>query len=177
MTTVTATEQAVQVLVSNPVTTPVVSENAVTVTASEQAVTVTATEQAVSIVAQTSPVSITTQTTAVTVSAVTTAVTVTASAQDVTVVSVGTQGPPGVSAEDLSMLYRKLVDIEEDTPTAGLTTIYIGWASPGAGDGSAAVWKVQKLVLNAEDDITTSGFAPSALFNQVWDDRVSLVYS
>ena len=83
----------------------------------------------------------------------------------------------GLNAEDLSMNFRKLTDLEEDTPVVGQLTIYIGWASPGSGSTSSASWKIQKLVLNDEDDIISSGFAGSALFDQIWDNRVSLTYS
>lgn len=100
----------------------------------------------------------------------------TISSPQVSVVTAGVPGPEGLSAEDLSMKYRKLVDIEDDTPLAGQTTIYKGWSSPGAGASSAAVWKVQRLVLNDEDDIIDSGFAGTALFDQVWDNRAALSY-
>jgi hypothetical protein len=90
----------------------------------------------------------------------------------------GPAGAPGLNAEDLSMNFRKLLDEIVDTPLSGDTTYYTAWSAPGAGATSAGVWKVRKLVLDADGDITESGFADGdLLFDNVWDNRLSLVYS
>lgn len=174
MTTVTTTDQ---------VTALTVSANEVAVTSGADAVTVTTTANTTTVTSAADTATVTTvavpsvvtasdpQTTTVTSSL---GSVVTTTVPQVSVVTVATQGP---SAQDLSMQYRQLVDFVNDTPVAGQTTIYKGWSIPGGGATSVAVWKVQKLVLNAEDDITSSGFAPGAVFDQVWDDRLSLVYS
>ena len=101
--------------------------------------------------------------------------------EEITTVAIGDygpQGPPGLSAEELTMSFRKLMDEIIDAPLSGDTTYYTGWSAPGAGATSASVWKVRKLVLDAGGDITESGFADGdLLFDNVWDNRLALAYS
>ena len=46
----------------------------------------------------------------------------------------------------------------------------------GSAD-SEAVWRVRKVVIAGDGDITETWAGGSALFDKVWDDRASLGYS
>ena len=90
----------------------------------------------------------------------------------------GTNGTNGLDAEDIGMKYRKLVDEVLDTPSSGDTTYYTGWSDPGAGTGAAAVWRIRKMVLDSNGDVTESGFSDGdLLFDNIWNSRLGLGYS
>ena len=103
------------------------------------------------------------------------------------ILEVGTQGPIGPQGEqgdrgednaNFDMEHRRLVDEVLDTPTSGDTTYYTGWAEPGTGASSAAVWRIRKIVLDASGDVSESGFADGNLnFDNIWDNRLALSYS
>ena len=69
------------------------------------------------------------------------------------------------------MAYAKRVDFSAD----GLT-IYKGEAAVGSAE-SAAAWRIRKLTLNAESDVTEVWADGDANFDNVWDDRLTIIYS
>jgi len=66
--------------------------------------------------------------------------------------------------------YTKRVDVASATDT------YIGEAEAGSLE-SDPVWRIQKLVSNAEGDANIFFADGSSSFNQVWADRTTLSYS
>lgn len=68
-------------------------------------------------------------------------------------------------------MYAKRVDF-----TNNETIIYIGEASPGSAD-SAAVWRIRRLTIAGDGDVTTEWANGSALFSHIWDDHLILSYS
>ena len=103
-------------------------------------------------------------------------VAVTASTLQAVRVIGGVQGPAGADAEEVSMNYVPRIDFVEDTPSSGLTTVYRGWAAPGDSEDDEPVWRIQRMVLNADNEIIDGGFA-AATFTSVWDNRVSYTYT
>lgn len=87
-----------------------------------------------------------------------------------TVYTAGFQGPAGVAGED-AVPYAKRTDFENND-----TVIYIGEANPGSLS-SAAVWRMKRLTLNAEGDVTEEWADGDANFDNIWDNRLSLSYS
>lgn len=81
---------------------------------------------------------------------------------------VGPQGQPGVPEEDL--MYSKRVDFISDT------LLYKGEAPVGSTENSG-VWRVHKIVLGVDGDMTETWAGGTALFDKVWADRASLIYS
>lgn len=54
---------------------------------------------------------------------------------------------------------------------------YVGWANPGMGI-SASAWAIQQILYNASGNATDILWADGDVkMNNVWDDRVSYVYS
>lgn len=86
---------------------------------------------------------------------------------NIEVLEVGVQGPSGGEDE---MPLAKRVDFVTDL------LIYRGEALPGALDASA-VWRIRRLTLGLDDDVTEEWADGSADFNQIWDNRASLTYS
>jgi len=56
------------------------------------------------------------------------------------------------------------------------TTAYLGMAVVGSA-GSAAVWQIRRLTFSAGGGVITAYADGDNLFNNVWDDRLSLSYS
>lgn len=65
--------------------------------------------------------------------------------------------------------YAKEVDFVGESP------VYIGEAVPGSLT-SAAVWRIKEITF-VGDDSTTLFADGDAIFDNVWDDRLSLSYS
>lgn len=82
-------------------------------------------------------------------------------------VEVGIQGPQGISEED--MVYTKRVDFINDS------LIYRGEATPGSSD-SSPVWRIHKLTIGIDGDITETWANGDSKFDQIWDNRLSLTY-
>lgn len=56
-------------------------------------------------------------------------------------------------------------------------TYYTGYAAASSATASA-VWRIKKTVLSASsDDVTVTWADGDTLFNNVWDNRLSLTYS
>jgi len=94
-----------------------------------------------------------------------------ASLLDKEVITVGIQGPEGPAgiSED-QMVYSKRIDFVGDT------IIYRGEALPGASTSSAS-WRVRRITLQPDGDLTEEWADGSADFNQVWDDHLTFSYS
>jgi len=72
--------------------------------------------------------------------------------------------------EDKEMPYAKRTDIVSDL------LIYKADAAVGANE-SAAVWRIKRLTIGSDGDVTEEWANGSASFNAVWNDRASLIYS
>jgi hypothetical protein len=66
--------------------------------------------------------------------------------------------------------YTKLLD---DTVA---NTIYLGEAVPSSAE-SSAVWRIQKIVLDASGNVDSVRYAAGGTFNQIWNNRASLTYA
>lgn len=91
------------------------------------------------------------------------------------VISAGVPGRPGANGADGRdseefAVYAKRVDFVSDN------LLYRGEAAVGSAD-SEAVWRIRKVVIAGDGDITETWAGGSALFDKVWDDRASLGYS
>lgn len=85
------------------------------------------------------------------------------------VLTVGTQGPAGITEED--MVFAKRVDF------IGTDVLYRGEAEVGTLDG-ANLWRIRKIDIAAVDgDVTETWAEGVASFNKVWDDRLSYTYT
>ena len=86
-----------------------------------------------------------------------------------TVLVTGIIGPKGESSEDLDM-YSKRVDTISDNE------MYIGEAAVGTPESSLA-WRIRKVVITPEGDISETWANGTSLFNKDWSDRLSLTYT
>lgn len=66
--------------------------------------------------------------------------------------------------------YAQIIDIVSDY------LIYKGWAAVGSLT-SAPLWRIQKIVIGFDDDVTKTWADGDAEFNNVWDNRLGLAYS
>lgn len=82
--------------------------------------------------------------------------------------AVGLQGPPGEGGEE--MAYAKRIDWISET------VLYKGEALPGALPSEAA-WRIRRITLASDDDVTEEWAGGSAEFTNIWDNRGSLSYS
>ena len=80
----------------------------------------------------------------------------------------GIQGPPGINEED--MVYAKQTDFVTDS------LIYKGEAQVGSAT-SAPVWRIRRLVLGIDGDVSETWASGTAIFDKIWDNRASLIYS
>ena len=92
---------------------------------------------------------------------------------DVQLLTVAEQGPPGITtvvhvSED-DVAYTKRTDFVGNT-------IYKGEAEPGSSE-SASVWRIRRLVIASDDDVTELWANGSAEFVHAWADRLSLAYA
>jgi hypothetical protein len=69
-----------------------------------------------------------------------------------------------------TQVYTKLID---DVST--VSTLYLGEAVPESVE-SDPVWRIQKIVFDANGNVDSVRFAGTGTFTQVWNDRVSLTY-
>ena len=90
----------------------------------------------------------------------------------------------GTITQDLGNLTDRVEELEMGTSLAlrydqdadPPTVAYLGQAVPGTSTGASG-WRVQKLVFNAQGDVTCTWADGNANFDNVWDDRTSLTYS
>ncbi len=85
------------------------------------------------------------------------------------VIAAGTQGPPGPPAEEAQM-YSKRVDFISDNE------LYKGEAAVGSLD-TAAAWRISKVIIANDGDVSETWASGTANFNKVWTDRVTYLYS
>jgi len=86
------------------------------------------------------------------------------------VLTVGIQGPPGVVEEEI--VYAKRVDFSADG-----SYLYRAEAVPGTAE-SANVWRIRRIdIAQSDGDVTETWAEGNALFNKVWDDRLTYTYS
>ena len=89
----------------------------------------------------------------------------------ITVITEGTQGPAGpAGVVEEEMTYSKRIDFITDN------LIYRGEAAVGALN-SAPVWRIRKISVGTDDDISETWVNGNANFTNVWDDRLLGVYS
>ena len=98
--------------------------------------------------------------------------------EDVTVVTIGDygpqgpqgpQGPPGVDSED-DVAFAQRIDYILDF------LIYRAEATPGALE-SEAKWRIRRLTIAVDDDVTTEWADGDGTFTKVWNSRQSYAYS
>lgn len=82
----------------------------------------------------------------------------------------GPPGPQGPAGGEEEMPYAKQTDFVGDD------IIYKGEAAAGSLT-SAAAWRIRKLILSPDDDVSETWASGNANFDKIWDDRVSLSYS
>lgn len=81
---------------------------------------------------------------------------------------VGPQGPQGISEED--KVYSKRTDFADST------TIYKAEAAPGTPE-SSALWRIRKLIIASDDDVTELWAGGTANFDKQWSLRATYTYS
>lgn len=72
----------------------------------------------------------------------------------------------GVSDSDNAVRYDQVSD----------TVAYVGKAVAGTA-GSSALWQIKKLTLGSDGDVTVEFADGNADFDNIWDNRISLIYS
>jgi hypothetical protein len=63
----------------------------------------------------------------------------------------------------------KLLDQVSDT------LLYLGEAAPDSLE-SAPVWRISRIIFDAAGNVEEQRYANGGLFNQIWNDRASLIY-
>lgn len=132
-----------------------------------------------------SGVSVEVVTNSITLAVSTTLVSVAIQSPVVSVIAIGSQGPQGIqgpsgnegTGDEISVLNKaEQKDTIEDSPSVGDITVYYGIASPQTAT-SAASWLITKQVFLQDGGVFDSSkkFA-STTENQVWDNRISLMY-
>ena len=86
----------------------------------------------------------------------------------VSTIVAGQPGPPGTSEDE--MVYAKQTDFVSDT------LIYRGDATVGSAT-SSPLWRIRKLDIGPDGDVSETWADGDANFNNIWDDRASLTYS
>ncbi len=83
----------------------------------------------------------------------------------------GIMGPPGkdgIAEED--MVYSKRIDFVTETE------LYRGEATVGSSE-SSAVWRIRKIIIGTDSDVTELWASGSAEFNKSWANRTTYTYS
>lgn len=81
---------------------------------------------------------------------------------------IGPRGPDGISEED--MVYSKRVDFVTDNE------LYKGEAAVGAPETSP-VWRIRKVVIGNDGDVTETWASGNALFDKAWSGRSGFTYT
>jgi hypothetical protein len=74
------------------------------------------------------------------------------------------------TASDEEMPYAKRVDFVSDDE------FYKGEASVGSSE-SSPVWRIRKIVIGNDSDVTETWASGNSLYDKVWADRLTLIYS
>ncbi len=91
--------------------------------------------------------------------------------ENTNVVAAGIQGPPGpagIAEEDV--VYSKRIDFISDD------VLYKGEAEVGSSE-SAPVWRVRRITVGADGDVTEVWAGGTANFVNSWSNRLSYSYS
>ena len=83
-------------------------------------------------------------------------------------IPMGPAGQPGISEAD--MTFARRVDFINDN------LLYKGEATVGTGD-SSPLWRIHKIVIGSDDDITETWASGVDTFTHRWTDRLTLVYA
>jgi hypothetical protein len=80
-------------------------------------------------------------------------------------------GPPGPAATPIeeNPVYATRVDFINDD------LLYRGEAAVGSNNASP-LWRIRRIIIGVDGDITEEWSGGSAAFNKVWDDRLAGVY-
>jgi hypothetical protein len=90
---------------------------------------------------------------------------------DVVLVTAGEQGPPGPAGFiEENAVYATRVDFVTDD------LLYRGEAAVGTTNASP-LWRIRRIIVGVDGDITEEWSAGNALFDKAWDDRLSGVYT
>lgn len=81
----------------------------------------------------------------------------------------GPQGPQGAPAEE-DMVYAKRIDFISEN------ILYRAEAQAGTLE-SASTWRIRKIVLGLDGDVTETWAGGTANFDKIWADRATYVYS
>mgnify|MGYP003461886069 CR=1 FL=1 len=95
--------------------------------------------------------------------------TVVVNSSNTEVILAGQLGPRGLTAEDMDV-YSKRIDFISDTE------LYKGEAPAGSSENSP-VWRIRKIVLAIDNDVTETWASGSAGFDKVWANRLALTYT
>jgi len=79
-----------------------------------------------------------------------------------------------IPSDEKDLIVR--LEVLDDTPSTGDTTIYKGWAEPGTAT-SAAKWRMQETISLENGNITKLFGDGNLRFDNVYDDRATLSYS
>jgi len=88
--------------------------------------------------------------------------------QTADIISIAEQGPTGISEDELT--YAKRVDFINDN------LLYKGEATVGSLDANAS-WRIRKITIASDNDISETWADGVDTFNKVWDNRLSYIYS
>lgn len=150
--TVEVVEEINAVTVTPIVTTVVPTSLDVSVQVPDETVTLTIDLLEATVVADQTPVSVTVDNT------------------QLNVLTVGVQGPPGISEDEI--MYAKRVDFSADG-----TFLYRGEAVPGTAE-SDNLWRIRRIdIASSDGDVTEIWADGNASFTKVWDDRLTYTYS
>ena len=84
------------------------------------------------------------------------------------VVVTGVVGPPGLSEDDI--VYSKRIDFITESE------LYRAEAIVGASENNG-LWRIRKIVIGTDGDVSETWAGGNALFDKVWADRATLIYS
>ena len=85
------------------------------------------------------------------------------------VILAGAIGPRGLNAEDIDV-YSKRIDFVSDNE------LYKGEALAGSSE-TAAVWRIRKVLIEVDSDISEKWASGTTDFDKVWANRLALSYS
>jgi hypothetical protein len=71
--------------------------------------------------------------------------------------------------------YTKRVDFYSSSPTTG-DIIFKGWADVGTVN-STSIWRIAKLTINTDGDVTEQYADGNNNFDNIWDNRAILTYT
>lgn len=92
--------------------------------------------------------------------------------------TIGPEGPEGKSFEEVMLTSSEEKDLIEDSPAEGDLTVYHGIAQAANADPTAAVWLITRTIYTAAADFDSSKrhAGGSILYDQVWNDHLTLTY-